>query len=609
MTNFSTRIRLIFYPFLIVAICFIGIYTFLDWLFVIRLEMPLSEDLVHYWLAVSLPIIPVLIWLRPRIKLLILKDKKGNLPFLYQFVAMIAIAIPTVITQDYLVTATGRLTVLQNIDQIKRPLTKYYGLKKYFIDKQHIAVYQRMATSGKNNEYLDFYIDVACPVLADTLKPDSSLVLNLPDGKKPVLVIDGILFKSGSMIQNIKRADIKSMVVLTGKAATAIYGSKAADGAILITTKSGIPGNSDFLQAHVPKAWLCLQFSKSMSNNLSRDEKDKAFREFDSVTNIEFKEKNLGEFVYLDRIPVNDRRKAYLKAIQRKIDTVKKPVIFETVNEPFEARSGNKLEWIFRSFGIGAAIWLLMIVIPKLNTLEIEKVPQNSLQNSLEAIYKFLSVFKAGSKFQITAIIIGLNLLVFIIMVFAGLGFISFDSRDLLNWGGDYRPLTMGGQWWRLLTSIFVHGGLMHVLMNMYGLFFVAIFLEPLLGKLRYASAYLVCGVVASIASISWHPTTVGIGASGAIFGLYGVLLALLSTNKVDIPAKKGLLIFSLVFIVINLVSGLGGNIDNAAHIGGLLCGLMIGYYFFFFTNLPEKVEKSEETSNTADRVDDGTTG
>ena len=178
------------------------------------------------------------------------------------------------------------------------------------------------------------------------------------------------------------------------------------------------------------------------------------------------------------------------------------------------------------------------------------------------------------------------------------MGFLDFDARDLVTWGGDYRPLTFGGQWWRLLTSIFVHAGLMHLLLNMYGLFFAAIFLEPLLGKTRYAIAYLICGIAASIVSMSWHPATVAIGASGAIFGLYGVLVALLTTNKVEIAGKKGLLLFSLFFIVINLVTGLAGNIDNAAHIGGLLSGLVIGYCYFFFTSLPEKKEKNDEAEN-----------
>ena len=139
----------------------------------------------------------------------------------------------------------------------------------------------------------------------------------------------------------------------------------------------------------------------------------------------------------------------------------------------------------------------------------------------------------------------------------------------------------------------------MHLLLNMYGLFFVAIFLEPQLGKIRYASAYLICGIVASLASIWWYPATISIGASGAIFGLYGVFVALLTTNKANVSNKKGLLLFSLFFIIINLAMGLAGGIDNAAHIGGLLCGILLGYIFYFFTDLPDAKEAGDKIQKT----------
>jgi rhomboid protease GluP len=101
-------------------------------------------------------------------------------------------------------------------------------------------------------------------------------------------------------------------------------------------------------------------------------------------------------------------------------------------------------------------------------------------------------------------------------MTFGGLGFISFKSQDLLNWGANYRPYITDGQWWRLLTSVFLHGGIMHLVANMYGLLFIGIFLEPLLGKTRYAIFYLLTGILASCASIWWHDATVSVGASGA---------------------------------------------------------------------------------------------
>ncbi|WP_170227690.1 rhomboid family intramembrane serine protease [Mucilaginibacter frigoritolerans] len=337
-----------------------------------------------------------------------------------------------------------------------------------------------------------------------------------------------------------------------------------------------------------PKAWLCYEFKKNISNHLSDDEKNIEFKTFDTVTNNEFKEKNFDEFVYLDRIGKNDRRNAYLKAISTKFSDLEKPIILEAVNKPFEARNGEKLKWIFLSMGIGAAVWLLMICIPKINTVEMRKREGYTFSSDWRTFYQSVTKFKSFGNIQITVIIIALNVLVFLVMVFAGLGVISFDSHDLLKLGANFRPKTIDGEWWRLLTSIFLHAGLMHLFANMVGLFLVAIFLEPLLGRLKYAVAYLICGVVASGASILWHPATISIGASGAIMGLYGVLLALLTTNKIHTNAKRSILIITLPLVAINLFLGFFGGVDNAAHVGGLLCGLLMGYGFYFWGDLPE---------------------
>ena len=192
-------------------------------------------------------------------------------------------------------------------------------------------------------------------------------------------------------------------------------------------------------------------------------------------------------------------------------------------------------------------------------------------------ILKFL---KPKDGFFITPIIIYANLLIFLIMVLSGFGFVSFNTTDLLNLGANYRPAIINGEWWRLLTSTFLHGGLMHVVANMYGLFFVGIFLEPILGKSKYLIAYLLSGILASCSSIWWYDSTVSVGASGAIFGLYGLFLAFLLTKIFSPNFSKVFLSSILIFIGFNLLMGLTGGIDNAAHIGGLLSGFLIGIIF-----------------------------
>lgn len=182
--------------------------------------------------------------------------------------------------------------------------------------------------------------------------------------------------------------------------------------------------------------------------------------------------------------------------------------------------------------------------------------------------------------FFITPIVIYINVFLFVLMVFSGVGIMDPNSTDLVNWGANYRSSTLDGGWWRLLTACFLHIGILHLLLNMYALVYIGVILEPLLGKVKFASAYLLTGVLASFASLWWHNNTVSAGASGAIFGMYGVFLALLMTNSVNTLTKKAFMSSVLIFVFYNLINGLSKNssIDNAAHIGGLLSGVLVGF-------------------------------
>lgn len=184
--------------------------------------------------------------------------------------------------------------------------------------------------------------------------------------------------------------------------------------------------------------------------------------------------------------------------------------------------------------------------------------------------------------FLITPIIIFLNTGIFLLMAFMGLGFIGFESIDLVHWGANFGPYVREGQWWRLLTSTFLHGGVLHLFMNMYGLFYIGGILEPILGKTKFLVAYLLSGIIASAASIWWHEAVPSVGASGAIFGMYGLFLALLLRKIFPPEIGKALLSSTLFFIGFNLLIGTQGNIDNAAHIGGLVIGFLIGIIFSF---------------------------
>jgi len=206
-----------------------------------------------------------------------------------------------------------------------------------------------------------------------------------------------------------------------------------------------------------------------------------------------------------------------------------------------------------------------------------------------ERIGNFFSIFKPTNGFFITPILLNINILIFVLMAITGVNIMLPDNESLINWGANFRPITLEGQWWRLLTNCFLHIGIFHLLMNMYALVYIGLLLEPYLGKTRFISAYLLTGIAASVSSLWWHNFTISAGASGAIFGMYGVFLAMLTTNFIEKSARKALFTSIAVFVGYNLLFGMQGGIDNAAHIGGLVSGLLIGYVFIPSLKKPQE--------------------
>jgi membrane associated rhomboid family serine protease/Flp pilus assembly protein TadD len=198
------------------------------------------------------------------------------------------------------------------------------------------------------------------------------------------------------------------------------------------------------------------------------------------------------------------------------------------------------------------------------------------------------------SALSMTTVILGLNVAVFIGMTLAGVSLTEPSGRQLLGWGADFGPLTLGSQPWRAFTYMFVHAGILHIAFNMWALWNLGRLAESLFGKVAFAVLYVLCGLGSALASLAWHPATISVGASGAIFGVAGALLSYLKLKHVPLPAQYTRRILSSLgaFVLYNLLFGAAiPFIDNAGHIGGLLTGLLLGAL------LPRPVFRGEETS------------
>ncbi len=179
-----------------------------------------------------------------------------------------------------------------------------------------------------------------------------------------------------------------------------------------------------------------------------------------------------------------------------------------------------------------------------------------------------------------TPLLVAINVLVFAAMVASGAHLLAPAPLKIFEWGGNFGPRTLNGEWWRLVTCLFVHIGIFHLGFNMWVLWDLGRLVERLIGTVGFLVLYFVSGIAASLASVAWNPAIISAGASGAVFGVAGGLLAFLALQRTAVPVVvlKQLRNSMLLFLVFNLYYGMTAKgIDMAAHIGGLTAGFACG--------------------------------
>ncbi|HTX77006.1 MAG TPA: rhomboid family intramembrane serine protease [Terracidiphilus sp.] len=199
-----------------------------------------------------------------------------------------------------------------------------------------------------------------------------------------------------------------------------------------------------------------------------------------------------------------------------------------------------------------------------------------------------------------TYTLVGMNCAVYLLMVLTGVNPITPNTENLYVWGANNAgAVLLNGDWWRIVTAMFVHGGILHLALNMWCLWNLGLLAEPLMGTFGVFAVYILTGAAGNLLSTFWNflrpiheganlVYPVGVGASGAVFGIAGALIVLLKTTRLPVPPEelKKLRRSVIYFAVINLVIGLSINvgtsafgsgieIDNFAHLGGCASGLL----------------------------------
>jgi rhomboid protease GluP len=184
-------------------------------------------------------------------------------------------------------------------------------------------------------------------------------------------------------------------------------------------------------------------------------------------------------------------------------------------------------------------------------------------------------------RYKITYTLIGVNVFIYLITSVLSQNFVDMDMETLVNMGALFGPYTViEGEWWRLGTAMFLHGGMTHLLMNMFSLYLIGRGLEQYFNTQSYLSIYFFSGILGGLASLYVHPQSVGVGASGAIFGVFGALAGFFLAHRGQIQEHtKAFMKDFAIIIAINIVIGLSiPSIDMTAHIGGLLVGIVGGF-------------------------------
>ncbi|KQX74172.1 rhomboid family intramembrane serine protease [Aeromicrobium sp. Root472D3] len=178
----------------------------------------------------------------------------------------------------------------------------------------------------------------------------------------------------------------------------------------------------------------------------------------------------------------------------------------------------------------------------------------------------------SGREGRVSMILIGINVAAYVAQLATG-----DRAGDVYQQGALQAYVTADGDYWRLLTSAFLHGSMLHLLFNMYALYLFGPFVERALGTARFVVAYLTSALAGSIVVyLLADPATVTIGASGAVFGLFGLALIFLLKAKQDVRTL-------LVLLAINaFISVAGPNISWEGHLGGFVAGVALGAVFAY---------------------------
>lgn len=307
-----------------------------------------------------------------------------------------------------------------------------------------------------------------------------------------------------------------------------------------------------------PKYWYAVKFHKRISNRANAQVKSDAYDDFVRASDVRIKRYNFAATDHFERIPTSVEKKRFLEAISLQ-DRYAKPVdyiVLRPMFEPYAGRNGNKMAWGLGSLIGGLCLYLVALSRPKYNVYEHRRLLQMKPMSAGD-LDGFFQYFKLRDGYRSTAILLYLFFVYQLGMFLAGFEMPSPTLTELRAAGVLDKASVQRGEWWRLLTCLFIQGS-----------------------ALQLALSFLVCGMVAALFSCYWYPQRIVLGASGAIFGLFGVAVSFLLAKGLSTFAEKNVFIFFCLYAFILVLFAIAGFGMNIMYCFGFGLGLVLGYYF-----------------------------
>ncbi|MGC9458526.1 rhomboid family intramembrane serine protease [Vibrio genomosp. F10] len=322
--------------------------------------------------------------------------------------------------------------------------------------------------------------------------------------------------------------------------------------------------------------WYGIRYSETISNRLEDNEKEALYHKFIQESEAKFEKINYYEHDHFELLKSSNLNDGLLSAIEERYPNKQgqQQFVLYPRNESLVDSNQDLINYLSTFSIISFCMVAFIIAMLKVSSTALQSYQQDKLDESdfTSMILKAVT-FRAGS--PITSLALNVCIAVFIVGILRGVDPMNANVQELLSFGGVRKDLVLAGDYWRLLSSVFVHAGFAHFIMNVFVLGIAGRSVESVTGSPNFVLLFIISALGSSLASIAWHDHTLSVGISGVNYGLVGAIITLLLTGYIKKKNRSELL--ALVAIVLG--SGIGvlflPNIDHAAHVGGFVSGLV----------------------------------